>query len=255
MIGLRAGISAPSLMAAARVAAGVTSQRCQEPRFTGPLPNRRSRPFAEIHSERHIACGKECIVDRRGVSSKVPRQISALETLPKGQPLIRRALPSDAEKLGAIGPAAYSSAYSYLWDNSVALAKQLAAAFAELLSGTDARVWVAQIDGSLVGFLSMIVGSSNPISREPNGAEIPRVYLLPGAQRLGLGRQLLAAAIKQAHDERLTHIWLDVMASADWARRAYLKWGFSELGSKFFDKPVKAGQNDMVVLIKRFSYD
>jgi diamine N-acetyltransferase len=189
----------------------------------------------------------------------VPRQISALETLPKGQPLIRRALPSDAEKLGAIGPAAYSSAYSYLWDNSVALAKQLdtfsAAAFAELLSGTDARVWVAQIDGSLVGFLSMIVGSPNPISREPDGAEIPRVYLLPGAQRLGLGRQLLAAAIKQAHDERLTHIWLDVMASADWARRAYLKWGFSELGSKFFDKPVKAGQNDMVVLIKRFSYD
>jgi GNAT superfamily N-acetyltransferase len=146
------------------------------------------------------------------------------------------------------------------WEcRSVALAKQLdtfsSAAFAELLSGTDARVWVAQIDGSLVGFLSMIVGSPNPISREPNGAQIPRVYLLPGAQRLGLGRQLLAAAIKQAHDERLTHIWLDVMASADWARRAYLKWGFSELGSKFFDKPVKAGQNDMVVLIKRFSYD
>ena len=187
----------------------------------------------------------------------MPRQISALETLPKGQPLIRRALPSDAEKLGAIGPAAYSSAYSYLWDNSVALPKQLdtfsAAAFAELLSRTDARVWVAQIDGSLVGFLSMIVGSPNPISLEANGAEIPRLYLLPGAQRLGLGRQLLAAAMEQAHDESLTHIWLDVMASADWARRAYLKWGFSELGSRFFNRPVKAGQNDMVVLIKRFS--
>lgn len=43
--------------------------------------------------------------------------------------------------------AAYSSAYSYLWNNSVELAKHLdtfsAAAFAELLSRTDARVWVA----------------------------------------------------------------------------------------------------------------
>jgi hypothetical protein len=44
MNGLRAGMSAPSLMAAARVAAGVTSLTCQEPTFTGPLPNRRSRP-------------------------------------------------------------------------------------------------------------------------------------------------------------------------------------------------------------------
>ena len=92
----------------------------------------------------------------------MPRHVVALKTLPTGQPLIRRAVPSDAEKLGVIGPAAYSSAYSYLWNNSVELAKHLdtfsAAAFAELLSRPNARVWVAQIDGSLVGFLSMIVG-------------------------------------------------------------------------------------------------
>jgi len=47
MNGLRAGMSAPPLMAAARVAAGVTSLTCQEPTFTGPLPNRRSR--REVH--------------------------------------------------------------------------------------------------------------------------------------------------------------------------------------------------------------
>ncbi len=46
MNGLRAGMAAPPLMAAARVAAGVTSLTCQEPTFTGPLPNRRSRPTA-----------------------------------------------------------------------------------------------------------------------------------------------------------------------------------------------------------------
>src|SRR5208282_1474239 len=48
MNGLRAGIFAPPLMAAARVAAGVTSLTCQEPTFTGPLPNRRSRPFPAL---------------------------------------------------------------------------------------------------------------------------------------------------------------------------------------------------------------
>jgi Transposase DDE domain group 1 len=48
MNGLRAGMSAPPLMAAARVAAGVTSLTCQEPMFTGPFPNRRSRPNCDI---------------------------------------------------------------------------------------------------------------------------------------------------------------------------------------------------------------
>jgi hypothetical protein len=50
MNGLRAGMSAPPLMAAARVAAGVTSLTCQEPTFTGSLPNRRSRPEAVLSS-------------------------------------------------------------------------------------------------------------------------------------------------------------------------------------------------------------
>jgi hypothetical protein len=49
MDGLRAGMAAPPLMAAARVAAGVTSLTCQEPTFTGPLPNRRSRPSTDLH--------------------------------------------------------------------------------------------------------------------------------------------------------------------------------------------------------------
>ena len=47
MNGLRAGMSAPPLMAAAWVAARATSLTCQEPTFTGPLPNRRSRPILD----------------------------------------------------------------------------------------------------------------------------------------------------------------------------------------------------------------
>ena len=70
---------------------------------------------------------------------------------------------------------------------------------------------------------------------------------------MSLGRQLLDCAIAQARDENLGHVWLDVMACADQARRAYLKWGFMELGFKTFNKPVKAGHTDMVVLIRRLN--
>jgi ribosomal protein S18 acetylase RimI-like enzyme len=169
-------------------------------------------------------------------------------------PIIRRASSADVHSLGIVGPAAYAAAYGYLWDKSAALARQLATfgaeAFAKLLERADARLWIAQVDASILGFLTMVVGSANPITEEANGAEIPRIYLLPGAQRLGLGKQLLNSAIAQARDENLSHIWLDVMASAELARTAYLKWGFSEVGVRKFDKPVKAEFADMVVLMK-----
>ena len=55
----------------------------------------------------------------------------------------------------------------------------------------------------------------------PGGASIPRVYIIGPAQRMGLGRLLLNAAIEQAGAMGLFRLWLDVMASATAARRAY----------------------------------
>ena len=52
------------------------------------------------------------------------------------------------------------------------------------------------------------------------GALIPRIYIIGPAQRMGLGRLLLDAAIEQAATERLSHLWLDVMESATAARLA-----------------------------------
>jgi ribosomal protein S18 acetylase RimI-like enzyme len=171
--------------------------------------------------------------------------------------VVRRASPADIDNLGVIAPAAYAAAYGYLWDDSAALARQLATfsaeSFANLLERADTRLWVAQVDRSIVGFLTMVVGSANPITDTPNGAEIPRIYLLPGAQRFGLGRQLLDSAVREAREEKLGHVWLDVMASAEHARRAYLRWGFSELAHRTFNKPVKAGFADMMVLIKHLN--
>lgn len=167
---------------------------------------------------------------------------------------IRKASAADVDALAVIGPAAYAASYSYLWDNGSQFAEHLATfgsqAFEEFLARADTELWVAQMEGSIVGFLSMIIGSPNPISQESNGAEIPRIYLLPQVQGSGLGRQLLEAAVTEARERGLGHIWLDVMASADHAKAAYLKWGFSVLGTKMFSKPVRAGYADMVVLIK-----
>jgi GNAT superfamily N-acetyltransferase len=168
--------------------------------------------------------------------------------------IVRRATAEDADVLGIIGPAAYAEAYGYLWDRPDAYSDQLRTfgprAFESLLARPEAGVWIGEAGGTIVGFLSMIVGSVDPIERRPGGAEIPRIYIIGPAQRTGLGRLLLDAAIKQATTEGLSHVWLDVMASATAARRAYAKWGLREIGGRRFEKPIKAVLSDMVVLMK-----
>jgi GNAT superfamily N-acetyltransferase len=169
-------------------------------------------------------------------------------------PIVRRATVEDAEVLGIIGPAAYAEAYGHLWDRSDAYSDQLRTfgvrAFEALLARPEARLWIGEVRGTVVGFLSMIVGSADPVERRLGGAEIPRIYVIRPAQRTGLGRLLLDAAIEQATTESLSHVWLDVMASATGARRAYAKWGFREIGTRQFEKPVKSGLSDMIVLMK-----
>ena len=139
--------------------------------------------------------------------------------------IVRRATAEDAEVLGVIGPAAYAEAYGYLWDRPDAYSEQLrtfgARAFGSLITEPDARLWIGEAQGAAVGFLSMIVGSVDPIEGRPGGALIPRIYVIGPAQRMGLGRLLLNAAIEQAGAMGLFRLWLDVMASATAARRAY----------------------------------
>ena len=169
-------------------------------------------------------------------------------------PIVRRATVDDAEVLAIIGPAAYAEAYGNLWDRPDAYSDHLRTfglrAFESLLARPEARLWIGEVRRAVVGFLSMIVGSVDPIERRLGGAEIPRIYVIGPAQRTGLGRLLLDAAIEQATTEGVSHVWLDVMASATAARRAYAKWGFREIGGRRFQKPVKVGQSDMVVLLK-----
>jgi len=88
--------------------------------------------------------------------------------------VVRRASPEDAEVLGIIGPAAYAEAYSCLWDRPDAYSDQLRTfgrgAFESLLARPDARLWIGEVGGAAVGFLSMIVG--------PVGLRYPESTLL-----------------------------------------------------------------------------
>jgi diamine N-acetyltransferase len=169
--------------------------------------------------------------------------------------VISRATEADAPDLGIIGPAAYAAAYHDDWDDPVGFFWQVQTfgpeAMAATLAQADARVWIARQDGVGVGFLTMFVGALEPINGRANGAQIPRIYLLPGARRGGIGKKLLEAAESQAKSEGCTYVWLDVMEFAEWARAAYERWGFSDVGGKTFSGSLRPGRSrTMRVMVK-----
>jgi ribosomal protein S18 acetylase RimI-like enzyme len=168
---------------------------------------------------------------------------------------VTRATEADAPDLGVIGPAAYAAAYHDDWDDAVGFFHQLKSfgedAMAATLARPEARVWIARQDGVGIGFLTLFVGSLESIYNREGGAEIPRIYLLPGARRGGIGKKLLDAAEAQAKAEGLSYVWLDVMEHAEWARAAYERWGFVDIGGKTFSGGLRPGRSRaMRVMVK-----
>lgn len=167
---------------------------------------------------------------------------------------ISQATPADLDALGAVAPAAYLAAYDYLWEELPGLVDHLqtfgATAFREFLADTRNRLWIASHSGRVVGFLSMTINSPDPILSLPSVAEIPRIYLLPHAHGMGLGRRMFSAACAEASAHGQTHIWLDVLESAPAARAAYAAWGLNEIGAIPYPKPVKPELAILLVLMR-----
>jgi diamine N-acetyltransferase len=170
--------------------------------------------------------------------------------------LIRMAEVSDVGQLGIIGPAVYAEAYSQMWDDPEAYAKQLTSFGPEemgrFMARSDTAVWVAEFKTQIVGFLTLVLGSPDPIGGRTDGVEVPRIYLLALVQGRGLAKAMLVEAEKFANSRGANHVWLYAMIAAPWAWQTYKKWGFSEIGRKAFSKGVKAEFKEMVVLRREF---
>jgi diamine N-acetyltransferase len=165
---------------------------------------------------------------------------------------IRRATPSDIPTLGLIGPASYAEAYGDWWSTPAAYYAYLqgfsAAAFAAFFALPEARVWVAEIDGAPVGFLTMRSDTSDPISGEAGGAEVGKIYMLGSVRGAGVGRALLDVAEAEARASGAAYLWLDSMERAEWAWRAYEKWGFVRIGEIILDNGLKPDRTRLLVM-------
>lgn len=98
--------------------------------------------------------------------------------------------------------------------------------------GPDGTILLARRDGQPVGCVAV-----KPFDRDRGIAEVKRLYVLPEAQGLGLGRTLLRRAKAFAEGAGYVALYLDTLRSLGAANTLYRREGFREIGA-YYDNPL-----------------
>ncbi len=116
-----------------------------------------------------------------------------------------------------------------------------APSFLEMISKEDARYYVAEKDGKILGGCGvlMIAGEGN----------ITNVVIAPEARNQGIGTAMLRHLMAEGDREGLTAYTLEVRVSNVAAIHVYEKLGFESAGIRpgFYEKPVE----DAIIYWKR----
>lgn len=142
--------------------------------------------------------------------------------------LYRRMTPDDVPFISRLEEETFSMPWS-------------ADSFLEMISKEDARYYVAEEDGRLLGGCGvlMIAGEGN----------ITNVVIAPEARNRGIGTAMLEHLMREGEREGLTAYTLEVRVSNAPAIHVYEKLGFVSAGIRpgFYEKPTE----DAVIYWKR----
>lgn len=119
-------------------------------------------------------------------------------------------------------------------------------AFARPIANPKCKVWVAELDGEIVGYA--VVGPCKLPHPEvkPGDVELAQLYLCNRAQGLGLGRALLDEAMRWLDGHRPAAQWLGVWSGNERAQAIYRARGFEKVGEYQF--PVGRWMDDEWIL-------
>ena len=106
-------------------------------------------------------------------------------------------------------------------------AEDLRAYFSRAFASGSAWIWLAEIDGEVVGLVVVLVHEWPPRKglRQLRGY-VTAVYVVPHARRQGHARAMMEAAMTYAREQRLQRV---VLRTSEAARPLYTSLGFAHL--------------------------
>lgn len=110
------------------------------------------------------------------------------------------------------------------------------------------RIWVAECDGSLIGFAVLMFGVPCP-AKAQSSVELQTLYVQEHFLRQGVGRLLLRAAEEAAYRHAGTPLWLTANIHNANALAFYARQGYVKVGTAYF--ALGEGKHENHVLIGR----
>ena len=142
---------------------------------------------------------------------------------------IRPATANDASAIARIHIASWREAYAGIVPEAYLASIEPASRerrWTEILSGSDHRTWIAEVDRRTVGFAS--VGPSRDEDAEPGDQELYSIYLDPEAWGRGVARELMRTLLAELPARTPLSLW--VLADNERARHFYRRHGFAADG-------------------------
>lgn len=151
---------------------------------------------------------------------------------------VREATENDVTRLAALGAETFISAFGDLYSGKDLRAfvaeSHSPAAYRNLISNPDCRVWIAENEG--VEPIGYAVGGpcGLPVPDLPaNSGELKRIYMKEGVRGGGVGACLLSTALDYLR-ARFDRVYLSVYSENHAAHRFYERFGFVKIGDYFF---------------------
>lgn len=167
--------------------------------------------------------------------------------LPAAAFTIRKATPSDAAQIAALGTAVFTHTFQASGCTDAQLQSYLDEAYtldailATLTSPTQQTLVAVDpaTATSVLGFALLNTGSAEPVieaGKYPRPVELQRLYVSLEAHGRGVGKALMGEAERVARDEwGKETMWLGVWERNSVAQGLYAKLGFAQVGEHVFD--------------------
>jgi ribosomal protein S18 acetylase RimI-like enzyme len=155
------------------------------------------------------------------------------------EPVIRRAVPSDAEALARISERTFTETFGHLYPPRD-LRSYVQTAYSvektrESLGDASSANWLVERDGDAVGFA--LAGPCALPHADVTAAcgELKRIYVLKSLQGGGVGSRLLDETLAWLEKDGPRRLWIGVWSENYGAQRLYGRHGFTKVGEYEFE--------------------
>ena len=133
----------------------------------------------------------------------------------KGQVAIRQAVPGDYEEVARIYVISWNAGFGHLMGHKKVDLERTGRWRQDLASPPPSRWWVAELDGTTVGFAG-IGPSRDPV--DPSLGELNTIAVDPASWRIGVGRALMSQCLRSLSEDGYSEAVL--WTPADYPRAA-----------------------------------